>query len=145
MGRKRKVDLVLKFGGDFSESERKKIIKDYLKSGKSKREIWEKYTGQKDEHGQILKWMRNFGIDNSIPVRKNNFVDKHRSMKNNTNTDHHSDIFENIQLKKRIEQLEKQLKDAEMKSIAYSTMIDIAEKELNISIRKKSNTKPSKK
>jgi hypothetical protein len=32
-----------------------------------------------------------------------------------------------------------------MKAIALSTMVDIAEKELNISIRKKFNTKPSQK
>jgi cell division septum initiation protein DivIVA len=55
------------------------------------------------------------------------------------------DSFENLQLKKRIEELEAQLKDAEMKSIAFSTMVDIAEKEFNIPIRKKFNTKPSKK
>jgi adenylate kinase len=38
--------------------------------------------------------------------------------------------------------LEKQLKDAELKAIAYSTMLDIAEKEFKIPIRKKLNTKP---
>ena len=41
--------------------------------------------------------------------------------------------------------IENQLKDAEMKAIAYSTMVDIAEKEFKIPIRKKYNTKPSKK
>ena len=41
--------------------------------------------------------------------------------------------------------LEEQVKDAEMKALAFSTMVDIAEKELKISIRKKLNTKPLKK
>jgi len=50
-----------------------------------------------------------------------------------------------LQLKKRITELEQQLKDAEMKAIAYSTMVDIAEKEFNIPIKKKFNTKPSQK
>jgi cell division septum initiation protein DivIVA len=50
--------------------------------------------------------------------------------------------FENLQLKKRITELEKQLKDAELKAIAFSTMVDIAEKEFKIPIRKKLNTKP---
>jgi hypothetical protein len=54
----------------------------------------------------------------------------------------HSESFETLQLKKRITELEKQLKDAEMKAIAFSTMVDIAEKEFNIPIRKKFNTKP---
>jgi len=48
-------------------------------------------------------------------------------------------------LNNRILELEKQLKDADLKTIVYSTMVDIAEKEFNISIRKKYNTKPSKK
>jgi hypothetical protein len=50
-----------------------------------------------------------------------------------------------FQLKTRISELEDQLKDAEMKALAFSTMVDIAEKELKISIRKKLNTKPLKK
>lgn len=45
--------------------------------------------------------------------------------------------LEQQQLNKRISELEKQLKDTEMKAIAYSTMVNIAEKEFNISIRKK--------
>jgi len=38
----------------------------------------------------------------------------------------------------RMKALEKQLEDAQMKNIALETMIDIAEEELRISIRKKS-------
>ena len=53
-----------------------------------------------------------------------------------------AESFENLQLKKRIAELEKQLKDAELKAIAFSTMVDIAEKEFKIPIRKKLNTKP---
>ncbi len=52
--------------------------------------------------------------------------------------------FEVLKLKKRIEELEKQLQASEMKAIAFSTMVDIAEKEFNIPIRKKYNTKSSK-
>lgn len=55
-----------------------------------------------------------------------------------------SDEFVTLQLKKRIEELEKQLQTSEIKAIAFSTMVDIAEKEFNIPIRKKYNTKPSK-
>jgi hypothetical protein len=45
------------------------------------------------------------------------------------------------ELKARIRQLERQLEDEQLRSEAYNRMIDIAEKELKISIRKKSNTK----
>jgi polyhydroxyalkanoate synthesis regulator phasin len=42
---------------------------------------------------------------------------------------------------KRLKELEKQLEDAQMKNIALETMIDIAEEQLKISIRKKSGPK----
>jgi hypothetical protein len=48
-------------------------------------------------------------------------------------------------MQRRIFELEQQLKEAEMKAIAFSMMVDIAEKEFKIPIRKKYNTKPSKK
>jgi len=128
--------LGLKSVKDYSISERKMIIEDYLSSGKTKREIWEKYTGQKEEHGSLLRWMRQLGYEPSNSVSSSRFVsvlETERVMGRS---------FETIQLEKRIAELEKELKDCKMRSIAYSTMVDIAEKEFNISIRKKYNTKP---
>ena len=52
---------VIKNAREFSTCERKKIIEDYLSSGKTKRAIWEKYTGQATEHGRILRWMQSLG------------------------------------------------------------------------------------
>ncbi len=49
--------------------------------------------------------------------------------------------IDSLQLKNKIKELEKALEYSELKSEAYSEMIDIAEKELKISIRKKLNTK----
>lgn len=46
-------------------------------------------------------------------------------------------------LKKKIRQLEKQLRSERLRSEFYKTMIDVAERELGISIRKKSDTNPS--
>jgi transposase len=54
------------------------------------------------------------------------------------------DKLENLVEQERIRVLEQRLREAELKAIAYSKMIDIAEKEFKISIRKKFNTKPSK-
>ncbi len=42
---------------------------------------------------------------------------------------------------KRLKEMEKQLEDAQMKNIALETMIDIAEEQLKIKIRKKSGPK----
>jgi tRNA A37 N6-isopentenylltransferase MiaA len=44
----------------------------------------------------------------------------------------------------RIKELEKQLDQAQLRAVGFETMIDIAEKELRIDIRKKSVTKQSK-
>ena len=44
-------------------------------------------------------------------------------------------------LQKKMKQMEKQLEDAQMKNIALETMIDVAEEQLKIAIRKKSGPK----
>jgi hypothetical protein len=45
------------------------------------------------------------------------------------------------ELNKQVRKLEKQLEEAQMSNIALNLLIDIAEKNLNIPIRKKSGTK----
>ena len=45
-------------------------------------------------------------------------------------------------LQKQLKQLEKQLEHAQMKTIALETLIDVAEEQLKISIRKKAGPKP---
>jgi transposase len=137
--------IIRKPSSYYSNEEKHNIIQEMFSSGCTKKDIWEKYTGQEEEHGQLLRWMRKLGYDDSIPTRRPNFVPNPIEMKKKTNTDNPTESFENLQLRKRIEELERQLKDAEMKAIAYSTMVDIAEKEFNIKIRKKYNIKPSKK
>lgn len=137
--------LGLKRGADFSLEERKAVVKDYLSSNVTKQEIWKKYTGQEEEHGQLLRWMRALGYDNSIPKRRPIFGSINSQMTKKKAKDNQGLSFEEQKLHKRISELEKQLKDAEMKAITFSTMVDIAEKEFNISIRKKFNTKPLKK
>lgn len=144
MGNKCKVNLGLKRPEDFTEAERHKIVQEYMSSGKMKKEIWFKYTGQIEEHGNLLNWMRQLGYNGEKKIRRFTFVENNCEMaQKKKNLEDES--FETLQLKKRIEELEKQLKDAEMKAIAFSTMIDIAERNLNIPIRKKANTKPLKK
>lgn len=121
-----------------TDSERHKIIQEYLSSDCTKDWIWRKYTGKTD-HGHLLRWMRELGYsDKGADVtKKQTFADMAKKKQPQTGND-----FETLQLKKRIAELEKQLKDAEMKAIAFSTMVDIAEEEFKIPIRKKFNTKP---
>ncbi|MDR1739462.1 MAG: hypothetical protein LBR45_01720 [Bacteroidales bacterium] len=133
---------------DFTDLEKHQIIQEYYNSGKTKQEIWEKYTGCNEEHGRLLRWMRQLGYEISPQKKRLTFVSsnvpymKNNNAYKNISTD---DSFEILQLKKRISELESQLKDSEMKAITFSTMVDIAEREFNISIRKKYNTKSSKK
>jgi hypothetical protein len=85
-------------------------------------------------------WMRKLGMEDKY-VKNNNFESMPKRKKER---EVGSNEFETLQLKKRIEELEKQLQKAELKAMAFSTMVDIAEKEFNIPIRKKYNAKPSK-
>ncbi|MFM7014858.1 MAG: hypothetical protein ACKOX3_00885 [Bacteroidota bacterium] len=129
----------------FTDSEKHKIIQDYLSSNENKKEIWRKYTGDDTEHGKIIQWMRKFGYKDKMGLQRPMNVHLMASKKTKTiepcinKADEH---FEKEQLRKRVAELEQKLKDAEMKAIAFSTMVDIAEKEFNIPIRKKYNTKP---
>lgn len=117
----------------FSDEEKRLIIEEYLAGNVTKREVYRKYTGRESDHGSIIRWMREFGYsDKEKPVKTIQVMAKKNE----------AESFENLQLKRRVAELEKQLKDAEMKAIAFSTMVDIAEKEFQIPIRKKFNTKP---
>lgn len=129
----------------FTDQEKHQMIQEVLSKGLTKQVVWKKYTGRDHEHGKILAWMRQFGYNSSIS--RDRSIDasilKQMAQKHLKPPENESDKeFENLQLKKRIVELEKQLKDAELKAIAFSTMIDIAEKEFKIPIKKKFNTKP---
>jgi len=136
----------LKKGNHFSTADRHQLIQELVSSGCTKQEIWEKYTGETEEHGQLVRWMRQLGYSAELPARRPNLVENSSLMsKKKPFVAAAGDSFETLQLKKRITELESQLSDAAMKAIAFSTLIDIAEKEFNIPIRKKATTKPLKK
>jgi len=115
-----------------SESERREIIEEYLKGGRTKVEIWRHYTGKDEEHGQITRWMRQLGyLEKTLPLRP-------LSLPIMPGNKQQPSVEE---LQKKVKQLEQQLLDSQLKEEAYRRMIDIAEKELKVSIRKKPNTK----
>jgi len=146
MEKQSKVISGLRSGRSFTISERHQIIQELISSQCTKREIWKKYTGENEEHGCLLKWMRQLGYTTELSTRRFTFGENISLMtKKRTSYTIAEESFEILQLKKRIHELENQLKDAEMKAIAFSTMVDIAEKKFNIPIRKKLNTKPLKK
>ena len=121
-----------------SDEEKQILIKDYLNGNESKAAVYYRYTGYDDDHGRIGDWMKKFGIEDLRASRNVSFVPMSKRKK-----PVQSEVdFEKLQLEKRVAELEKQLKLAEMKAIAFSTLVDIAEREFNIPIRKKFNTKP---
>jgi hypothetical protein len=118
----------------FSEAQKREMIEAYLDGNRTKAEIWKQYTGRPDsnDHGKILEWMRKLGYSEGIvpgrPVSLTIMPEK----KPQPSVE---------ELQRKIKQLEQQLLDSQLKEEAYRRMIDIAEKELKVSIRKKPNTK----
>lgn len=138
----KKQNFQYRSASSFSIEERRKIVDEYLAGGYSKAAIWKKYTGQDDEHGVLLRWMRQLGLISKEKTYR-------RSIKKSSNLPLESFSFVRKEekditaedLKKRIKELEKQLETAQLKAEGYEIMIEIAEKQLNIPIRKKSDTK----
>jgi len=48
------------------------LFEDYLQRGKTKKEIWHKYTGSRKEHGLMLYWMYKYGYisDSNKKIKK---------------------------------------------------------------------------
>ena len=138
--------IIQKSGKYYTIEEKHKIIQELISTRCTKTEIWKKYTG-KEDHGHLLRWMKELGYSTDIKTRRRNIVSNsyplaHKKIQSDNPVNNENISFENLQLKNRIADLEKQLKDAELKAIAFSTMVDIAEKEFKIPIRKKFTTKP---
>jgi len=111
----------------FYEESLKKEVVFLVQSGQiSKAEARRKYCI--NGHTTILKWIRTF--EESDPLNRS-FMDYNKSDKQ--------------ELIKRIKELERQLEDEQIRSFGYSKMIDIAEERLKVPIRKKPDTKQSKK
>lgn len=128
----------------FTVEQKHMIIHDYLLSGASRQSIWYKYTGHDNEGNRISDWMKSLGyikddIEKNINLASTNIseMSKYKSIKPLDS--------DTKALKSKIARLEKELEEAKIKAIAFSTMIDIAERQLNVPIRKKLNTKPLKK
>jgi hypothetical protein len=122
-----------------SEAFKRKVIEEYLRTGQPKLHIQKKYDipfmsaistwmkkyGYKDIHGKVSY----FEVANQI----NPILMAKDKIKPADSTQPDTD--------KRIKELEKQLEEEKLRSEAYRLMIEIAEKELKIPIRKKSNTR----
>ena len=119
----------------YSESFKRKVCEEYLLTGYSKMSLLKKYDIRMKSG--IQKWLRQLGYEDihQKPRYLNSYLSSLALKKTDTSTS------KTDSLEKRIKELERLLEDEQLRSEAYIRVIDIAEKEFNIPIRKKPNTK----
>ena len=108
-----------------------KIATEYLTTSVSVRELQEKYgfTGV----GTLYNWIRKFGL--SKPDKETLKINQIMEKENENNKQSKKDI------EKENKELKRQLEFERLKSKAYEKMIEIAERELSISIKKNFGSK----
>ena len=124
------------FKPHYSRSFKRKVIEEYLTTGCTKMSLLRKYNIQ--FKSAIQTWMRILGYPDPSPSNQPQklkfgqiiFTSLSRKKKQ-SETD----------LEKKIRELERQLEDEKLRSEAYARIIEIAEKEYKIPIRKKPNTR----
>ncbi len=119
---------------NYSQAFKRKVIREYLLTDSSSRFLIKKYEIRSES--AIQKWMHQLGYELTGRQGKPKFeplieFDLPKDKKQPSQQE----------LQKRIRELERQLEDEKLRSEAFSRIIDKTEKELKISIRKKSNTK----
>lgn len=124
-------------GMEYPESFKRKVIEEYLNTGGTKTRLLYKY-GIKFRSA-VQTWMKQLGYKDirertSYLELKNQIELAAKFSKTTSPSDAAS-------LQKQLQELERQLEDEKLRCEAYRRMIEIAEKELNVSIRKKSNTR----
>lgn len=119
----------------YPEAFKRKVIEEYLSGSSTKMDLLRKY-GIKTKSG-IQRWMKSLGyVDEGGPViRKSTLGSITLSCMPEKTTSPGSE--DDSLLQKKIEELQHQLEDEQLRSEAYQRMIEKAEKELNVSIRKK--------
>jgi transposase-like protein len=119
----------------FSESFKRSVV-DQVNNGLISKEEARRQYGIKSKSG-ILLWQRNYQkygrCSLNLPIDTLLLKPKKQLLA--------SPSLSEATLLTRIKELERQLEDEQLRSEAYNRMIDIAERNLNIPIRKKSNTK----
>jgi len=121
----------------YSETFKRQVIEEYLRTGVSKKELIVKYDIR--SKGAFKSWMRQLGYEDFYVKTSSLKVNRRINMAEGFNDNEPEGDRE--ALKKRIKELERLLEDERLKSEAYNRMIELTEKELKISIRKKANTR----
>jgi transposase-like protein len=120
---KRKVNKI-------SDEVQLQIVHEYLNSSATQEELKRKYNF--GGNNNISNWMRKFGLSkpSEEQIKLHQFMSKEKQK---------STLEQELELK--IKKLEDDLKREQFRTMALNTMIDIAERELKVDIRKKSGAK----
>jgi len=116
-----------KWQNQYTEEFKRYVCNDYLTGDLTRKQIERKY--QLGNY-RLTFWLKEFGYE----VKKPSFV--FFPAMSTTKKGEHQNQDDN-----QSKDLKRQLEDALLLAESYRKMIDIAEKELKINIRKKSNTK----
>lgn len=114
----------------FSDDFKMQVVQEYLTTDISHEELKKKYNF--NGNNNISNWMRKFGLskpdDEQIRLLKAMSIEKQKSS-----------LEQELELK--VKKLEEELKREQFKTLALNTMINIAERELKVDIRKKAGAK----
>lgn len=116
-----------KWQNQYTEEFKRHVINDYLTGDLTPRQVERKYNLG---NYRLVFWLKEFGYE----VKKTSFVAFPTMATSKDNLEQNQD-------EKSVQELKKQLEDAQLLAESYKRMIEIAEQELKINIRKKSNTK----
>ena len=120
---KRKVNYI-------PDEQKHQAIQEYLTTSITQQDLQQKYGFR--GNSCIYDWMRKFGVE--FPNKeKVNILNQMSKEKARTPREQ--------ELELRVKKLETELEREKLRSLALTTIIDIAERELHIPIRKKSGAK----
>ena len=114
----------------FTDDFRFQVVQEYLNTGISMKELQKKYSI--GGNNCINNWMRKFGTS-EVTVEQINLQQAMSKEEEKTPRER--------KLEAKVKELEKSLEQERLRTLALDTMINIAERDLKISIRKKSGTK----
>lgn len=140
----------MKFSRKFSILTKQRIVEYYKTGLKSEKQIRQEYGLSPIQLSYLVRWYNRYIL---IPQQNFHQTQKSRTMKKSKNSS--SKIIQSAREKKleqRLEkalqenkQLKKDFKNEQLKNKIYVKMVDVAERDLDIPIRKKYGTKQSEK
>jgi transposase-like protein len=106
------------------------VVQEYLNTGLSQRDLMKKYKFGGSNN--ITKWMRKFDLQAPSEQEK----ELQRTMAKQEEKSSYEQ-----ELESKVKKLEEQLEYEKFRTLALNTLIDVAERDLKISIRKKAGAK----